>query len=113
MRKEDNQPTPELPPHAQLVQMAMGHWVSTILYVAAKLNLADLLADGPKNAAALAETTASHPPSMYRLLRTLTHLGLLTENASAHTFALTPLGAALRSDAPGAPRASVLTLASE
>lgn len=109
----NSQAPPELPPHAQLVQMAMAHWASTILYVTAKLNLADHLADGPKSAAALAETTASHPPSMYRLLRTLTHLGLLSENTSAHTFALTPLGAALRSGAPGAARASVLTLASE
>ena len=34
------------PPHAQLVQMAMAHWMSQIVYAAAKLNLADHLAQG-------------------------------------------------------------------
>src|SRR5262249_7268671 len=103
---------PVLPPHAQLVQMAMGHWVSTVLYTAAKLGIADALADGPRSAGELAPKPAAHAPSLYRLLRTLGHLGLVTED-SAHRFALTPLGAALRRGAPGAARASVLTLASE
>ena len=42
------------PPHAQLVQMATAYWASQILYAAAKLNLADHLADGPKTAHELA-----------------------------------------------------------
>ena len=47
--------TPEaVPPHAQLIQMAMGHWVSRIVYLAARLALADHLADGPKTADELA-----------------------------------------------------------
>ena len=46
---ENNHGTTETaPPHAQLVQMAMAHWVSHIIYVAAKLSLADHLANGPK-----------------------------------------------------------------
>ena len=38
------------PPHAQLIQMAMGHWVSQIVYVAARLGVADHLAQGRKSA---------------------------------------------------------------
>jgi hypothetical protein len=107
-----NDQSQALPPHAQLVQMAMGHWVSTVLYTAAKFGLADLLADGPRTAEDLAEKTSTHGPSLYRLMRTLGHLGLVREDGG-HRFALTPLGAALKTGAPGAARASVLTLASE
>lgn len=110
----DHQPTSNqsLPPHAQLVQMATAHWVSHIVYVAAKLNLADHLAQGPKSADALAVQTSTHAPSLYRLMRTLASLGILTENAT-HQFALTPLGEALKTGAPGAARATILTMANE
>src|SRR5262245_47802586 len=100
------------PPHAQLIQMAMGHWVSRIVYTAARLNLADRLADGPKGAEDLAGPTGTHAPSLYRLMRGLANLGILTESAD-HRFALTPLGEALRTGAPGAAHASVLTIAND
>jgi hypothetical protein len=100
------------PPHAQLVQMAMAHWMSHTVYAAAKLNLADHLAQGPKTADALAGPTGTHAPSLYRLMRTLASLGILTENAT-HQFALTPVGEALKTGAPGAARATILTLANE
>src|SRR4051812_21932856 len=104
-----NQPGDEqsLPPHAQLVQMAMAHWVSHIVYVAAKLGLADHLADGPKSAEALAGPTGTHAPSLHRLMRTLASLGILTEDA-AHRFSLTPVGEALKTGAPGSARATIL-----
>jgi hypothetical protein len=92
--------------------MAMAHWVSHIVYVAAKLNLADLLAQEPKSADTLAGQTGTHAPSLYRLMRTLASLGILTENA-LHQFSLTPLGEALKTGAPGAARATILTVASE
>ncbi len=98
------------PPHAQLVQMATAHWVSQILYVAAKLGLADHLNDGAKSAEQLATPTGTHAPSLYRLMRTLASLGILNEDA-AHRFALTPLGEALRTGAPGCARPTILTLA--
>ena len=103
---------PELPPHVHLIQMATAYWHSRLLFVAAKLGLADLLAEGPKSAEALAASTGTHAPSLYRLMRTLASLGLLTEQPGHH-FALTRLGNALRSDAPGAARATVLTLAGD
>jgi hypothetical protein len=104
--------TPALPPHVQLIQMATAYWMSRLLYVAAKLRLADHLAAGPKRAEVLAATTGTHAPSLYRVMRTLASLGLLTESTE-HTFGLTPLGEALRSDAPGSAHASVLTLAGD
>jgi methyltransferase family protein len=103
--------TETLPPHAQLVQMGMAHMVSRVLYTAADLGVADHLAPGPKSAAELAGATGTHAPSLHRLMRTLAHLGLLTEGAGQR-FALTPLGEALRTGAPGAARATILTVAS-
>jgi hypothetical protein len=100
------------PPHAQLVQMAMAHWVSRIVFLAARLELADRLAAGPKSAEELAGPTGTHAPSLYRLMRTLGNLGILTESES-HRFALTPLGEALRAGAPGSARATILTVASD
>jgi hypothetical protein len=98
------------PPHAQLVQMALAHWVSHIVYAAAKLNIGDHLASGPMTAEQLAPLTGTHAPSLHRLMRTLASLGILTEDAS-HRFALTPVGEALKSGAPGAARATILTIA--
>jgi alkyl hydroperoxide reductase subunit AhpC/2-polyprenyl-3-methyl-5-hydroxy-6-metoxy-1,4-benzoquinol methylase len=100
------------PPHAQLIEMATAHWISRIIYVAAKLGLADRLAEGAKSADELAGPTGTHAPSLYRLMRTLAHFGLLAEGAGQR-FTLTPLGEALKTNAPGSAYATVLTLASE
>jgi hypothetical protein len=103
-------PSDTPPPHAALVQMATAHWVSHIAYVAAKLNLADHLSTGPQTAEVLAAKTQTHAPSLYRLMRTLANLGILAEDSS-HRFALTPVGEALKTGAPGNARATILTLA--
>ena len=106
-------PTPEAPPpHAQLIQMAMGHWVSRILQVAAELGIADHLASGPRTADDLAGPTGALPAPLYRFLRGLANLGILTEGADRR-FALTPLGDALKTGAPGSARATILTIASD
>ena len=97
------------PPHAQLIQMVSAYWISKVIYAAAKLGLADHLAAGPRSAVELAGSTGSHAPSLHRLMRTLASLGVLTEG-EAQRFALTPLGDALKTNAPGSARASVLTL---
>jgi hypothetical protein len=99
------------PPHAQLIEMATAHWVSHIVYVAAKLNLADHLANGTKNAEEVAKLTETHAPSLYRFMRTLAHLGILTEDGERR-FALTRVGEALKTGAPGSARATILTVAS-
>jgi hypothetical protein len=108
-----NDSSPEsAPPHAQLVQMAMGHWVSRIVYVAAKLDLARHLANGPRSAEELAGPTRTDETALYRFMRSLATLGILRESDSRQ-FSLTPLGEALKANAPGAARSSVLTIASD
>jgi hypothetical protein len=109
MGENDRNEAAALPPHAQLIQMGTGFWLSRVVYAAAKLGLADRLADGPKSAAELAGATGMHAPSLHRLMRTLASLGILTER-DAQRFALTPLGEALKTGAPGSARASIVTL---
>jgi hypothetical protein len=110
----ENRPTiPEAPPaHAQLIQMGTAYWVSRLVHAAAELGLADHLAAGPQTADVLAGLTQTHAPSLYRIMRTLASLGLVTEDAQ-HRFSLTPLGDALKTGAPGSARATILTLASD
>ena len=103
---------PELPPHAQVIQMATAYWVSRAVYAAAHLGIADCLADGPRDADDLAAATGTHAPALRRVLRTLASVGLFRTDERGR-FSLTPLGAALRSDAPGAARSTVLALAGE
>ena len=74
--------TPSLPPHAQLVQMGTAHWMSHVLYVAAKLNLADHLAKGVAGIDDLAAVTKTHSASLGRFLRALGHLRLVTEDGA-------------------------------
>jgi O-methyltransferase domain/Dimerisation domain len=105
---DDSQRAPQgLPPHVQLIQMGTGYWVSAIVYAAAKLGVADLLAAGPKSAAELAGPAGVHAPSLHRLMRTLASLGILTEG-EAQRFALTPLGEALKTGAPGSARGTLI-----
>jgi hypothetical protein len=100
-----------LPHAAQLIQMATASWIAPLLYAAAKLGIADRLADGARSAAELAPATDTDAPTLHRLLRTLAGLGILTERGEQR-FALTPLGAALRTGAPGSARAAVLSYCS-
>ena len=96
-----------LPPHAQLIQMCTASWVSAVVYAAAKLGLADQLATEPKSAAELAGPMRMHAPSLHRLMRTLASLGILTER-DAQRFALTSVGEALRTGAPGSARSTLI-----
>jgi SAM-dependent methyltransferase len=98
------------PPHARLIQMATGYWVSRMVYAAAHLRLADHMSDGPKTPAELAAAIGAHPSSLHRLMRALASVGVMTEQ-SHDRFALTPLGEALRAEAPGSARATILALA--
>ena len=53
------------PPHAQLIQMGTASWVSSTVYAAAKLAIADRLAEAPRSAAELAGTMGMHAPSLH------------------------------------------------
>jgi SAM-dependent methyltransferase len=87
-----------------LYQLATAHYGSQAVYVAAKLGIADRLADGPRSADALAQATETHAPSLRRVLRLLCACGVLVEEEDGR-FSLTPIGAALKSG-PGSFRAA-------
>jgi SAM-dependent methyltransferase len=101
-----------LPPHAQLIQIGLSNWTSRAIYAAAALNIADRLADGPCDVDALAQITGTYAPALRRLLRALASMGVLQSDAEGR-YALTPLGEALQSDAPGAARSTVLALSGD
>ncbi|HEY1292352.1 MAG TPA: methyltransferase [Chloroflexota bacterium] len=107
---EDATPaTPQVPVHAQVIQMATAYWVSRAVYVAAQLGVADLLKDEAQDADALAAATGTNAPALRRVLRSLASVGLFRTDTQGR-FSLTPLGAALQSDAPGAARSTVIAL---
>jgi hypothetical protein len=59
----------EQSPRSVLQNMIGGFRVTQMISVAAKLRIADQLADGPKNMPELAHATRCHEDSLYRLLR--------------------------------------------
>ncbi|MGH7177128.1 MAG: methyltransferase, partial [Tepidisphaeraceae bacterium] len=99
-----------LPPGLALYQMAIGHYLSRALYLAAKLGLADLLKDGSRDFRDLAGATETHAPSLNRVMRLLVSAGLF-EELDGDKFTLTPLGELLRSDVPGSMRSVVMLFA--
>src|SRR5262249_39122170 len=100
------------PPHAPIIEILMNLWKARALYAAARLAVPDLVAAGRHTVEDLAQATQTHAPSLHRLLRALAGCGFLAETEPGY-FALTPLGDALRTDAPGAAHATVLTLAGD
>jgi hypothetical protein len=83
-----------------LLALVNASWTTQAIAAAVQLELPALLAQRSLTAEALAEATRSHPPSLSRLLRALTTLGLLAEDADG-AFALTEMGALLRADVDG------------
>ncbi len=92
--------------------MLTGYWVTQMIYVAAKLDLAGLLKDGPRSSDDLAQATRTHPRSLYRLLRGLASLGIFAEG-QPREFSLTPKAEALLDGVPGSQRAMALMTGEE
>lgn len=91
-------------PAGQLLQLIIGYWTSQAICAAAELGIADQLGRKGRSIDDLAQATGSHAPSLYRLLRALASVGVFKESAPRE-FALTPMGALLKSDMPGNLRA--------
>jgi hypothetical protein len=91
------------PPHAVLMQMVMGTWVAQIASAFAQLQVPDNIAKGKVSVDELAAAANANPEALYRMLRAAGAIGLCAETAPRH-FALTPLGDALRADAPNSVR---------
>ena len=79
------------------------------IHVAVKLALADLVAGGPKTVDELADATHTHGPSLARLLRALTTLGVFAEDTTGRS-GQTPLSDTLRSDHPESARPFAMML---
>jgi len=81
-----------------------GFWISRAIFAAASLGLADLLKDSSMSLKELAEATATHAPSLKRLLTTLASIGVFEEESPGR-FRNTPLSETLGSDSPDSVRA--------
>src|SRR6478672_190488 len=88
----------EMPPQALLMQMGMGFIVSQAISVACKLFIADHLKTGAKTVEELAALTETDAPSLYRLMRALTSVGVF--HKAENYFSNTALSEFLRSDHP-------------
>ena len=88
---------------AAMLRMIWGIHISRAVYVAAELGIVDILADGRRTTSELADATETHEPSLYRILRLLASLGVLSEH-DGRSFSLTMLGERLRTDVPASMR---------
>src|SRR5262245_33909526 len=95
----------------QLLQMITGTWVSRAIYVAAKLRIADLLADGPRRAGELAAEAGVAPGPLYRVLRALAGVGVFAHQADGR-LRLNPLAEPLRGG-PDSLRAAAVMIGEE
>ncbi len=94
-----------LPPEARLQGMLGGVLVTQMLAVAARLGIADRLADGPRHHEELAAELSISSSALYRLLRALASHGVFAEEDEAPgSFSTTPIAELLRSDVPGSQR---------
>lgn len=91
----------------QVVSLSLGYVMGQALHAAAKLGVADALSDGPRTVDEIATATATHGPSLHRLLRTLAGGGIVAEDEPGY-FGLTTLGETLRRDARASVRDAVL-----
>jgi hypothetical protein len=91
-----------------MIQFITGFWTSRAVHVAAKLGIADLLQSGPKTAQELADSTGTHAPSLYRIMRALTSAGVFRKEGDDR-FALTPLSETLVAGVPGSLRPFIIS----
>jgi hypothetical protein len=87
-------------PSQHVIRLGFGFAVSQALRVMIELGIPDLLADGEQSVDALAAAVQADAEALYRVMRLLAPEGVLQEVRPRH-FALTEVGAALRSDRPG------------
>ena len=95
------------PPSASVLDLISTAWVAQGVYTATKLGIIEVLRDGPQSADAIAEKVDANPDAVYRLMRLLASRGVFTQHRDGR-FALAPMGAALRADAPESMRGIVL-----
>ena len=86
--------------HSQsMISLFMSYIPTRVIYVAAKLGLADHIREDGASAQDLAQTLNVHPDALYRVMRTLAGLGVLRQDDNDRFF-VTPFGDTLRTDSP-------------
>ncbi len=88
---------------AAMLQIISGFWVSRAVFIIAKLGIPDLLQTGDKTAEELASATDTHAPSLFRVLRALASVGVVTSDDN-NRFGQTPLTETLVTNIPGSLR---------
>ncbi|MFD7233936.1 methyltransferase [Streptomyces syringium] len=96
----------------RLSEHALGYLHSAALRVAARIGIADHLADGPRTPEELAALTGVSAPHLQRALRLLATREVFREDKDG-AFHLTPAAEFLRSDAPTSMRDGVIMLTDE
>lgn len=100
------------PPQVVVQQMINGFRTTQMLYVAARLGIADLLADDPRSVDELAEAASANAGALYRILRGLAAFGVFTEVAPRQ-FGLTPQAELLRAGHPNSLRPLAIFMGEE
>ena len=90
-----------------LGDMARGYFRGKLLCAAVRLGVADALGEGEKNLDELAIATETNSDALYRILRALASIGVVTEVSPAR-FHLAPFGQPLRRDVPNSVWASIV-----
>ena len=82
----------------RLFDLIQSHRVTAVIYVAARLGIAELLRDGPRPLGELAKATGADERSLGRLLTALSTIGLC-KGTGEDSYALTEMGAGLDGEA--------------
>ena len=102
----------QIPPNLDILPMITGNRVTQLIYVAAKLGIADLLKNGPKTCSELAQAAGAHARSLYRVMRALASVGIFSELEDGR-FDMTPLAACLQTGVPDSRRFTAITFGQE
>jgi len=91
-------PEQMLTPEDQMMQWITSKWITKPICVITELGIADILRDGPLSVDDLAKKTDTHAPTLFRILRALSSVGVFSETEDL-VFGLTPLSQCLFSNA--------------
>src|SRR5437870_13552553 len=93
----------EAKPRERLSELLFGFMPAQLVYVMARLGIADKVADGPLSVEELASAADAEPTAMRRLVRGLASIGLVEVDADDRV-SVTETGALLGLDAKGSMR---------
>ena len=97
---------PQAQDRERMMQLAGGFGLTAALQAIVRLNIADLLAEGPLPVSELARRTESNEDILYRVMRLLASVGVF-EELHGKLFGLTPMSGLLRTGVSGSLRDAV------